>query len=1092
MEFGSWNSTFASPISGSPEFYLDSNYALTPTHHEDVNSTPFSCAGYLHELGNKAFTFFTDALKSAGIYNRFNQIFSPETFNSAVVELNTQLNDQLNKQFVQNLDSISSAPKVVENTKITSNLYNRQQYLDVLKRLQTEISAGSDPCRVLSEITLLINLLEKNKAEHLNIKEKAKMSLSFDSMSEKYEKALAAGKLTDHRQWAIAKIISDKKHECHYQYVESAFRIMVVEIAHELKEDWKLGALRQTSYNASIGVSTPFSKYLPSVGGSIDGNIVELEFADPENFWNIYWLIYGGLSAEVKATIGEELPGIASAKAFANATAGVQGLGGTFREPKTPLALAICDFDKFIQGERFRDNPKITSYFSRARLLDSTFNTTSALDSELVEMLNEVSDIKQLRFDFNEKKKGMDQRLSLFMSESISPEEARRLTQPETPKETKMALWDALANPSNEPTWVSAPIKLPTSDVTEATIWGGVAKLSVGIGAKASVGATMENEETGKGGRVGLGIGGDFYGSAEAMMRFRDEVKYTSLGLCYMDPSKSNEKRAEIKQHAKTQFHVIENTLMKHWGDKVKFDMTNPEEMQKCFNKLKLEFDYYLDQPSLQKRLFEQCYGATKAEELLHRMHIISLYILTHSKDAELNEAILKFQHGLLHPPFEVDKKYLNEHLCLVQDLRISLFEVKAELGGKVSLSAGLETGTKQEVGTDNTKGNITLEGSIYGEFKVNLTYSYLSGHLNRMRRGDGVLLSVTLGKGINIEGMIEAVTPDFNELMPPELSAYALAALKEKSLAAVSLTATVGTETSFDFYIGKPDRFSEDSEAFSYSHYYSRKTQSEIVDMSTSGKEAIPLVVCDLTFGGGRTTIKTNPTLEINEPNTLRQYFMLRTHQYHDGSMNKMTATSEADKDLINTEINSFKKIFKNFANEPHFKYDPQNQFQPDTRPVGPMSIELFEIEKAINRNDNYLNQLLFITQNERREATDAKVVADLTVKINQIKEAIDAGKKSNNLDHHLAKYNFRLARDKFKIAAQKFRDNESEANFNEALSCLHQLPFIAFADWFDSRSNSKDLKDRPLAPVDDVNATLTARFQQAGLSGIMLKHAA
>jgi|GEM_PF-3375647 len=1219
---------------------------------------------FLYECGVGVFNFSVERMKDAGIYHRFTKRFYPDQYQYDVAQHNLQLNELLNDQFKDNLSSLNSRLHYLDaNNKQTANLFNRKQLISVLERIRADVSYSGDTGYVLPELTLMIQLLKASNSVHLNIREKAKISLSFDKISvewkkwlEKKEEKIAVSELNEEmsgkerRQQWLTKIIDDLQLACKVQYVESAHEIITFELANGFQKLWKLGCVRSTSYKASLGATTESSALGYVAGGGLSGYYEELKFTDPEGYCNIFRWVFGGLSAEAKATFGAAVPGMSGAKFFIAGNANVQGIYGQFWEPKTPQTFATGEFKTLIEEREHRDNPNISLWFSRARLLDKKLS--AQLNSELEGVLNEVEEIEQLRLDFNAIKESMDHRLSLYMSQSLFPEHVAIYASNFTNRETKEQFRASLPIPSNKPTFTSSLIKAPPDDITKATITGAVVKLVVGSDSKLIVGTGSE-----KSGAIGGGLGLVVYGSGKAIVRFRDEVKQTLTGLRFVDGTKSKEEKDSIRDQVAERFDDFKKTVIKNWtketvkfeytdlGKQVllmsyklikpvrenydsendyldalkteyvseenflefliendldtnlvklreramlmrsrkivkpiekleeiknelqecwelfeknpkltkkraaadlKFDITNFDEMKECFNNLELEFYEYtklqagkvgrdyetIEQKQKALRTFEKRYGATRPEELIHRLHIASLYLLTNLaiEDPEneyLIDDILQFENALSSPPFAVDKNYLEDHLYFLEDLRITYFDAKLDMGTKAPALLEGASGTDQ-LKTDKAQVKTSGEGSVNAQFKIKVTYSWLGAHLNKWRRGQLLQLHVIVGRGVNVQATIKAIEPDFKKHLPEDLAQYALAKLKEKLLAETALSASVTRERTFDFTISKPDKFSEDSEGFDFSHLFSRKLQSEIIDLT--GKITVPVGSANIALGGGYLNVKTDPLplSEICEPNTVIQFFILCMHEYHVGGINKITGVVEADShwNVVEAEQEKMlKQLFINFANEPSFEFDALFDFQPDKRPAGAISREIFEIEKAIHQNDNYLKQVRFIFETERRASADPATRVDLAKKIKALTVAINTHNKSNLLGRGLEEFNFRQARDNFKDAAWRYRnrenkkidssrednsiasgdsdinlgiedndmvsgteDNDINSEYKKALSCFKKLMFIDYPQWVDCRSNSPDLIPRPLTRMDNAEAMVVAQIQQAkvSLSGI------
>lgn len=1211
---------------------------------------------FLYECGVEALNFSKERLKDAGVYNRFTKQFCPELYQHDVAQHNLQFNERLNQQ---NLSSVSSDIHYLDANK-TANLFTRKQLISVLERMAADIGSLGDTSKVLPEFILMIQLLKSNNAVYLNIKEKAKISLSFDKISAEWKKSseqtkekiarskseAASGK-ERRQQWItkmVTALIDDLQCACKVQYVESAHEIMIFELAQGFKQEWKLGCVRSTAWKASIGATTALSPFGHRAGGGLSGFYEELKFTDPEGYWNIFRWVYGGLSAEAKASFEAAIPDIVSAKAFASGNVNVQGIYGKFQEPKTPQAFATGEFRTLIKEHS--DNPDFTSYFSRARLLDRELS--AQLNSELEDTLNEVEEIEQLRLAFNSIKGGMDHRLSLYMSQSLFPEQASGELRRE------------FLNPSNKPTFASSPLIVPPDEITKATILGGVVKLSVGAEAKVSVDAKSEES-----GSIGVGAGLTVYGSGEVMLRLRDEVKRTPVGLRFVDGTKSDKEKDSIRQQVEERFDDFKKTIItsaqnepktvesgftelgldvlilarqaqkpeeknyssseqyqaalqmqpeniklfsafleKNKLDKdlvvlhsmsvtdrymclfklnnarltesgkskvIDFHITTNEELKNHIDYLKQNFNEYKKlqaqrvgqdyqtQEQKQKALkkFEKRYGATRPEELIHRMHIASLYLLTHldieDPDNEcFIEELLQFQNALANPPFAVDKNYLDDHLYFIEDLRITYLDTRLDLATKFSGLFEMASGTDSELKTDEVQLKASSEESANFQFKVNVMHSWLGGHLNKWRRGHLLQLNVTVGTGVNVQATIDAIAPDFKKHLPADVAHYALAKLKEKLLTKIALSGSITSEIMFDFTLGKPDKFSENSDGFEFSHLFSRKVESRIIDLT--GKATIPAGPAEINMGGGYLSVTTDPVplFEIYQANTVIQLFMLGMHEYAVGGINKITGVVEKDSNwnLVKTEQEKMlKQLFINFANEPDFIPDPSFDFQPDKRPAGAISREIFEIEKAIHSNENYLRQVRFMFENERRASSDPARRFVLTKKIQALTTAINDHNKSNFLGRELEEFNFRIARDNFKRAARQFRDgadkidlsgenndiefgsehhdtdsnllsedndiefrsehndtdsgirsegndiefdserNDIDSSYKNALSCFKKLMFVDYPNWFDARSNSPDLKPRPLAAIDDADAMVAAQIQlaKASLTGMM-----
>ena len=430
------------------------------------------------------------------------------------------------------------------------------------------------------------------------------------------------------------------------------------------------------------------------------------------------------------------------------------------------------------------------------------------------------------------------------------------------------------------------------------------------------------------------------------------------------------------------------------------------------------------------------------------------------------------------------------------------------------------------EVKNDDMRTETTSEASINGQFKVKVTYNKQSNHLNYLRTGQSVVVSISVGAGLNIQGMIDAIAPDFynNELFPEDLAPSALAELKQQLLLRNTFSASITRDMSFDFCFAKPDG------DFPWAHYYSRETSVETIDISTKNifgpvkissdnsddtveQKAIPLLLFDITVGGGYTKVTTDPVAEFTESNTLMQFFILDTHKYHVGEVNKITGEpveaeeanfirkdeqkrAEEKRIQKNRERRALEQFFINYANEIETNLDvedgTESRYQSETRPEGTICREFFEIEKSINNNENYLKQVLFIYQNERRASTDAVHIESLSRTINEINLALRKNPqcKSNDLKGDLEKYNFGKARAEFATAVTGFKNNTS--TFEHTLSCFKNLIRIHYPQWLDRRSNSKGLKPRPLAAVDDTQAKLQEQILQAraSVTGMMMQY--
>lgn len=1214
MELAYAKQTHHSPfLYGAAELVnSDTNYSSPLPEYNDetdrrINKPEITCAEILSELGNGIWNFFKEGLKVAGIYHPLNKFFGTDSYKNDVEQLSLQLNKQLNKKFTDNVKSVSSIQHTDGKKRLTANLYNRKQLIAIFEQIEKDINKSGDPCNVSDELSISLRVLRKrHTAEHLSIEEKAIISLSFKQLAVNCQHALETKKekLPIRDQW-VTTIIGDLNTMFEYWSVESLAEKIRVELAQ--KKQVKLGQYSLDSDRILAGVATPASETGTYVEGGLKGSHDHMTLTDAEGFRNKYHLVMGGVYVEGAA--GIKGPDEERVKAQLKGALDIQFMAGTFSEPKTTMDEVVRDFKALVNESKHFNDPDIKPYISRARLLNQELDTESKgeLDNDLVNVINEVENIEQIRKDFKLKKDGIDQHLSLYMSSlPVGPQSL----------ESQIRL-----TASDKPVWASAPVKVASGDGTDAIVIGGVGKLTVGAEAKISLlEKETANDKTDVIVNVGIGANLSAFGSGEAMVRNRSEVKRTLTGLRYVDATKSDEEKASIERQIKAGFDIFKNEIgkstvkiehtklgahvllmagkavepnrknyeseekyiqayqkfraeyisesvflqflnennldprlvklreraillrsgnvinlkegelkkkmeeaqecwrlfestqklvTKNAGITPTFDVTKIENIKKSIHELKQDFEKYTalhaakvgpglafrtqEQKQKELREFEGRYGATRPEELVHRMHVASLYLLTHldMKDLENEKCIddiLDFEKKLASPLFAVDKNYLEDHLYFLEDLNITLYQAKLELETKAGVNAFLKVGgpveTPEETNintNDDVNLNLSLSAGINAKFKLGLTYGYLSGHRNILRKGHSLQFSVTAGVGINVDATIKALTPDFTKHLPADIAPYALAQLKEKLLYEIALTKSWTSEVTFDFYLAKPNKLSEAGKGFSLSHLLSRKSQTDIVDTTEKKRISSSLIglPVDLVFGGGNLNIKTNPLEEFCESNTMLQYSILYNHAYDVGEIDKVTREV-----VKGSYVHVFEKqldlFFKNLANEPDVK--------DGVWPEGAISQEIAEFETAVNNNPNYLKQLLVNFETARRASTDPDMIHSLREKIVAVKQAINEHKTSNELDVDgvLKEYNFKRAREKLKKAATIFKDHQARNDIDtplkrdKAVKRLRKLQHAFNPHFSESKSNSTDLKPRPLATVDGTKAMLAALIQQ------------
>jgi hypothetical protein len=495
------------------------------------------------------------------------------------------------------------------------------------------------------------------------------------------------------------------------------------------------------------------------------------------------------------------------------------------------------------------------------------------------------------------------------------------------------------------------------------------------------------------------------------------------------------------------------------------------------------EFQTQAEKQKAIKEFEEDC-GATSTEDWVHRMHVGSLYLLTNIEIEEPEndpfiDDLLQLEKTLSSPLFTVDKKYLEDRLYFLEDLNITLYQAQFEIETKAGAYAFLKIGGSDEepenVNPTKEKSGLSVSAGAFAKFKCGMTYSYLSGHRNILRKGQGLQFSVTAGVGINVEAIIKAMTPDFNKHLPADIAQQALDSLKEKLLFEIEMAKSWTTEVTFDFYLGKPNQLSEHKNAkgFSFSHLTSRKLETNIADstykktigLSTYTAGFIPF---DLTFGSGSINIKSEPVKEIYESNTMLQFATQYHHAYEDDVREIDKVTGVVTKDSY---VHEFEKQLAPFF----IKLAKESA-------VGAITLELNEFETAVNYNPNYIKQLLDNFQTARRASPDKNYFKD---EIAAVRKAIKEGKTSNQLDGVLEEYNFFKVRKNLKEAAQDFKKNPTNKTRDHAVTCLRKLQHAFNPHFTECKINSPDLKPRPFVEVNP----LAARFQEnwARLSGMM-----
>lgn len=1182
-----------------------SNYSSYSEALRAQDETDQAWADLLSNLGNRIWNFFKVGLC----------VSSADQSNHAGVsqtELTQPLVQLSESPFATNLESVSSTQHT-EGKKLTAHLYDRTQLCSIFKKVKQDIKQSDRLGDLADEIALSLQVLNKRSTEkNLSTEEKAEISMSLNRLAIDCQRLLETkgGELSLRDQWIIG-IINDLNTTFDYWSRESLAEKIRVELAD--KKQTKLGQLHSKSSRIMAGVATPGSQLGTYKEVGVKGQHDRIDMVDAERFRNKYDLWIGGVYVEGAA--GVETPEAEIVKAQLKGTLDIQMMGGTFTEPKTAMDEVTRDFTKLIQKPKYRDDANIAPYFSRAKLLNQE------TDGNVVD---EVSNIVQVRKNFTAKKAGIDSRLSLYMS-SVNEQ-----TTTDSRLNKNKLDQNGLNNESDQPTLMSASVKVAAGEVTEAIVFGGIGRVTFGGEAKAEakieIGAGDDN--TPPVFSAGIGAHTSAVGTGELMARNRSEVKRTPISQRYADVTKTIEEKASIKQQVAANLAVFKNRLIQNWttnsekmvhtelGKKVllmantvvepetfsqflaennldpallklrdraillRSGKSNPDELRKklneakecwqlfestpqlvtksagkkipsfdtssldniehCLQGIKYELAAYaelrdaevgpgklfLTQEAKQRaiREFENRWGATNADELIHRMHIAITYLLTHidvenldndAKVDDLIDDILAFEKTLLSCRFIVDQSYIDDRLNFLEDLSITLYQAQLKVETKTGASAFIKVGspvggttesTDTSMETNSLNINSTPEDavsstpeenegglkvfrntslSVGGFFKTesNASYNYLSGHRNILRKGHSLQFSASIGLGCNVDAIIQDVTPGFASLLPADIAQNALSELKLKLLQEVALSRSWTSERTIEIYLAKPNQLSKNGKGFSLRVLYTRASKTEIVDTTVKKKLALStytagFVPFDLVGGGGSLNIDTEPTDEMTASSSILQSSIQYQHAYDVGEIDRVTGVVQDDCYVREGECKpEFSEFFDNLAND-----------SDDENSIGDINHELDEFEIAVNDNPNYIKQLLVNFQTARRATTDPDRIAMLTEKITAVRAMIKANEiatqiqTSNDLDGVLKEYNFKTVRKNLKDAANKSK------GLDHAVDCYRKLQHAFSPHYLESKSNSPDLKPRRLTAL----STVAEWIEQAKImsSAIMMPH--
>ena len=969
-----------------------SPYPYCPAEHSASNAL----TEILQGIGNEIWNFLKEGLKVVGLYHPITNYFYPELYQNDVTQMNTEFAQSLSSIRNAKTNTATNKAEFNEVTKVHNTELDKEKLLLTLEKIKQNVRQSSGTKHIASHLTAVIGILNASVTEDLTIEEWSEASLMLDHASALWKNTLPV--VASREQQFLTKFIDYTKRYCRLKAGVPAYEIVTTKFAKDHANEWKLGRSKTETYSGGLGVATPFSACGVGASISVTGAYDKIKATDGEGYYTEYEYGRGGLSGELKASFS-----IGVAKLETSLVATAQGIYGGFNECKTSMAYVVRNLKRLISEHH--NDPQVKPYISRASLVASKGSIPAAapeIDRNLLESLDELSEIPQLIREFNLIKDEMEQLLSLYLSSATAENITIYSAATREDKDVYVQKY------SDKPLVTSSPINLPEGEVVKADVTGFVAKLMVGT--DGSIGANLGSEK--------MKIAAfSVHGSGEWRELNRKEIKKSPIGELFMNPTKSKYK-ASIKQQAAARFDVFKDkltaTLNKEadayqssftelgmevlsWGRKfekhqvaendfIQFlnkhnldqsliklgrmsdtarrqlilriptlgstrqitdcDFNNETNFKTYFNYLKEDFnDYtkirngllggkYDNLKQKQKveamlRMFRTCYGAETHEQLMQRMVYANVYLITHSNDEQLIEDMLEFEQELL--PFADDDCYF------IEDAHIKITDITLELKTKASLPI--------------------ITGMIKPVFRTKVVYNAME-HTNELRTAESVSFAVTIGGEINIASAVDSIAPEIYKHIPGKFSEFALAQLKNE-LHLIEPTGSYGIERTFTWNFAKPDVYSEDGSTFSLSKHYYRETEGEIIKIG--GKIDIPLGVCDFVAGAEYAYNNTVPLKEECGSNTVFQLAIMFEHAVHIGAVNKMTGKIETgcEYDLYMQEQDKFfEQLCINYAKEL------------EDEKVGALSRELNAMEVAINKNTNFLNQLLLTYQEAYRAA--------------------------------------------------------------------------------------------------------------------------
>lgn len=1105
----------------------------------------------LHGIGNEIWNFFKEGLKVVGLYHPITNYFYPELYQNDVTQMNTEFAKSLSSIRNANANTETSNAEFNPAAEVHNTELDKKKLLLTLGKIKQDVRQTSGTKQITAHLTAVVGILNASVTEEPTTEEWSEASLLLDHVSDLWEKTLPI--VASREQQLLTKLIDYTKRDCRLKAGVPAYQIVTNEFAKKHANEWKLGRSNTESYNGSLGVATPFSAIGWSASGSVAGAYDEIRATDPEGYYTEYKYGRFGVSGELKAKFS-----IGVAKLEVSLVGTAQGVYGGFNEWKTSMAYATRNLKALISAHG--NNSKVKPYFSRASLVANSWGTTiaPAADRNLLNSLDEVSEIPRLLREFDLIKDEAEQLLSLY----LSPITAEKIeTYHSAVRDDKDVL---VENYSDRPLVTSSPIKLPEGELVEAEVTGFVGKLVVGT--EGSVGASLGPESLNTEGSEDASLGPkslkifafSVHGTGEWRELTRKEIKKSSIGETFMNPTKSKYK-ASIKQQAAARFDVFKDKLkttlnkeadayqssftelgmevlsrarnllpplrenfyneklsaevneelysqaLKNYqknrvtaAELLKFlvdnnldaglmklgqmndavrqqvilrtprlvskrqvtdcDFSNEANFKTYFNYLKQDFNDYIkirngllggkydnlkqkQKVEAMLRTFQACYGAKTHKQLIQRMVFATGYLITHSTDEQLMEDMLEFEQVVL--PYGDDDCYF------IEDANINITDITLEAKVKVALPC--------------------ITAAIKPVFKAKVAYNAM-GHTNELRTAESLSISITLAGEIHIASAMGSLVPEIYKHIPGQFSEFALAQV-ESGLHIIEPTGSFGLERTYTWNFSKPDVYSDNS-LLSLRQFSYRKTQSAIT--KSGGKLEIPLGPCDLVVGAEYIHNNTVPLEEECGDNTVFQLAIIYEHGVHIGTINKMTGEIEegCEYDLYMKEQDkSFEQLCINYGMELNHQK------------ASSISRELNAIEAAIDKNTNFVKQLLLTYQQAYRAAkaaSDQEAVRELLIDISLIKTK----QFSHELTGELEKYNFTRAKQKFADAAQQFKLNSTSENKTTAWNCFNKLMLAYYPQWIERKTGSACYTPRPLPEVKDANLLAKERIQQAKLS--------